>query len=63
MDVLAGEVTASTAASPLLEFHQSGQIVITPHIAGAAVESQTKAAAATLEILKRHFAAARVEAG
>lgn len=56
VDVLAGEVTASTSESPLMPFHARGQIVITPHIAGAAYESQSKAAAATLDILRRHYA-------
>ena len=60
LDVLAGEVTASTSASPLMPFHVSGQIVITPHIAGAAYESQSKAASATLDILRRHYAGATV---
>lgn len=55
VDVLAGEVTASTSMSPLMPFHARGQIVITPHIAGAAYESQSKAAAATLDILRRHY--------
>lgn len=56
LDVLSSEVTASTAQSPLMPFHLSGQIVITPHIAGAAYESQSKAASATLDILRRHYA-------
>jgi len=55
VDVLAGEVTGQTGASPLLPFHRSGQMVITPHIAGACYESQSKAAAATLELLQRHY--------
>ena len=56
VDVLAGEVAGATSSSPLLPFHRSGQIVVTPHIAGAAYESQSKAAAATLDILRRHYA-------
>lgn len=56
LDVLTGEVTGSTLSSPLMPFHRSGQIVVTPHIAGAAYESQSKAAVATLDILRRHYA-------
>jgi phosphoglycerate dehydrogenase-like enzyme len=57
VDVLSGEVRGEALKSPLVPFHRSGQIVIAPHIAGAAIESQSKAAAATLEILRRHFGA------
>jgi lactate dehydrogenase-like 2-hydroxyacid dehydrogenase len=52
LDVISGEVEDRHRKSPLLPYHDSGQIVVTPHIAGATVESQTKAARATLEILK-----------
>lgn len=52
LDVISGEVENRHHLSPLLPYHDSGQIVVTPHIAGATVESQTKAARATLEILK-----------
>lgn len=56
LDVLAGEVTDTHLTSPLLEMHDRGQIVITPHIAGATVESQTKAARIALGLLRRHLA-------
>lgn len=56
LDVLAGEVTNAHLASPLLEMHDRGQIVITPHIAGATVESQTNAARIALWLLKNHLA-------
>ena len=56
LDVLAGEVTDTHLTSPLLEMHDRGQIVITPHIAGATVESQTKAATIALGLLRRHLA-------
>lgn len=52
LDVISGEVENRHHVSPLLPYHDSGQIVVTPHIAGATVESQTKAARAALEILK-----------
>jgi len=53
LDVICGEVDNRHISSPLLPFHDSGQIVITPHIAGATIESQEKAARAALNILKR----------
>jgi len=52
LDVICGEVENRHGVSPLLPFHDSGQIVVTPHIAGATVESQEKAARAALGILK-----------
>jgi D-3-phosphoglycerate dehydrogenase / 2-oxoglutarate reductase len=58
VDVLAGEVSAATEQSPLMPLHRAGQIVVTPHIAGATVESQRQAAAATLDILRRHYSVA-----
>jgi len=53
LDVLAGEVTATQYQSPLIEYHRQGQIVITPHIAGATIESQAKAAIGALNSFKR----------
>ena len=53
--MLGGEVTNAHHDSPLLEAHRRGQIVITPHIAGATVESQSKAALASLSALTRFF--------
>ena len=53
LDVLCGEVENRHRASPLLRFHDAGQIVITPHVSGATVESQEKAARAALHILKQ----------
>ena len=55
LDVLAGEVTKSHNTSPLLELHDRRQIVITPHIAGATIESQCKAALSALTLLRRYF--------
>ena len=55
LDVLAGEALGMQARSPLLKFHRSGQIVITPHVAGATVESQTQAARVALGLLQRHL--------
>ena len=53
LDVLAGEVTNTHHESPLMEYHRQGRIVITPHIAGATVESQAKAARGALRLLKQ----------
>ena len=55
LDVLAGEVSDTHLKSPLLPVHESGRIVITPHIAGATRESQTKAARGALQLLQRHL--------
>jgi phosphoglycerate dehydrogenase-like enzyme len=51
-DVLAGEVDGTHLESPLLPLARTGRIVITPHIAGATVESQAKAAEATLGLVR-----------
>ena len=53
LDVLPGEVTNTHLSSPLISLHKEGRIVITPHIAGATVESQSKAALIALNLLKR----------
>lgn len=58
LDVLAGEVTNTHHGSPLLEFHRRGQIVVTPHMAGVAVESQGKAAVGALNALRSFFGVA-----
>jgi len=59
LDVLPGEVTDTHLASPLLALHDEGRIVVTPHIAGATVESQTRAARIALGLLRRHVMACR----
>ncbi len=63
LDVLAGEATGSQTSSRLLALHNRGQIIITPHIAGATVESQQKAARIALGLLRRHFEACRSTVG
>jgi D-3-phosphoglycerate dehydrogenase len=55
LDVLTGEVKGTQNTSPLMDFHDLGHIVVTPHIAGATFESQTKAALIALNLLKRHL--------
>lgn len=53
LDVLAGEVTGTHLSSELIALHKSGRIILTPHIAGASTESQSKAALGALHCLKR----------
>jgi D-3-phosphoglycerate dehydrogenase / 2-oxoglutarate reductase len=60
LDVLTGEVTASQYQSPLIEYHRKGQIVITPHIAGATVESQAKAAIGALNSFEAYYSASKI---
>ena len=55
IDVLRGEVTDTHHQSPLLEFHRRGQIVVTPHIAGVTIESQSKAALGALNAVHAFF--------
>jgi D-3-phosphoglycerate dehydrogenase len=55
LDVLAGEVVGAHHQSPLLPFQREGRVAITPHIAGATLESQTKAAVGALRLLGRHL--------
>jgi len=55
LDVLAGEPVGLHRRSPLLEFHRSGQIVVTPHVAGATAESQTQAARIACRLLRQHL--------
>lgn len=54
LDVLSGEVTDTHFESPLINMHRNGRLFVTPHIAGATVESQSKAASAALSLLKLH---------
>lgn len=55
LDVLSGEVSNTHFKSPLIDLHDAGRIVITPHIAGATYESQTKAALGALNLLKMNL--------
>lgn len=55
LDVLTAEVTGTQWESPLLSLRGKGQVLITPHIAGATLDSQTKAAACALRLLRRHL--------
>ena len=54
LDVLPGESQDLHRSSELIEFHKRGQIVVTPHVAGATQESQSKAARCALSLLERH---------
>lgn len=53
VDVLSGEVSGTQFSSPLIKFQKSGQVIISPHIAGATLESQEKAAFISLSLLQR----------
>jgi len=55
IDVLTGETEGKHLDSKLLKFHDQGRIVITPHIAGATIESQLKAARIALELLTKYI--------
>lgn len=55
LDVITGEVKGMHLDSPLLDMHDRGQIVVTPHVAGATVESQTKAAKIALDLLRTYL--------
>tara|TARA_Y100000590_G_scaffold468566_1_gene651762 strand:- start:5762 stop:6727 length:966 start_codon:yes stop_codon:yes gene_type:complete len=55
LDVLTGEITGTQWKSPLLPFKDQGQVLVTPHIAGATLDSQTKAARCALHILRNHM--------
>ena len=55
VDVLEGEVTNTHMTSELIKMAQAGKIIVTPHIAGATFESQTKAATGALELLQNYL--------
>ena len=48
-DVVVGEVEGRPFDSPLYSLYKEGRILLTPHIAGASLESQSKAALGALE--------------
>lgn len=49
-DVISGEVRNEHEDSELMKLFREGRIVVTPHVAGVTVESQTKAARAAAEL-------------
>lgn len=55
VDVLAGEVTGTHLSSELIALHKQGRIIVTPHIAGASTESQSKAALGALMNIRTHW--------
>lgn len=61
VDVIVGEVTNTHVESPLVRLHRDGKMVVTPHIAGATVESQSKAAIGVLNALRAHLDSGRPE--
>ena len=60
LDVLSDEVMGDHLRSPLVKMHERGQIVITPHVAGATIESQTKAARIALGLLTKHLGSRQI---
>lgn len=57
VDVISGEVDGSYTDSPLLRAADGGQVLVTPHIAGATVDSQHKAALIALRLLRDRLSA------
>lgn len=51
VDVVVGETRGQQGLSPLVTAARTGRVVVTPHIAGATVESQQKAARAAIRLL------------
>jgi len=51
-DVLSGETRATHLKSKLVNYHKKRRVLLTPHIAGATIESQIKAATISINILK-----------
>lgn len=51
-DVLSGEVENRQYESPLIELVEKGRVVLTPHMAGATVESQRTAAEAIMGLVE-----------
>ena len=54
-DVLSGEINGTNLKSKLLNLHKQRRVIITPHIAGASNESQTKAAQISVNLLQKNF--------
>ena len=54
LDVLAREAENKQLNSPLIKLHKKREILITPHISGATIESQYKAAASSLNLLRKN---------
>jgi D-3-phosphoglycerate dehydrogenase len=66
VDVLQGEEHGQTTSSPLLACaRRGGNVLITPHIGGATIESLAQAEGAVVEVLKAEFAAGapRIQSG
>jgi D-3-phosphoglycerate dehydrogenase len=54
-DVLSGEIKGTNLKSRLIDFHKNRRILISPHIAGATLESQSQAANIAVKILKENL--------
>ena len=51
-DVLSGETKGTHLKSKLVNYHKKRRVLLTPHIAGATLESQVKAATISVNILR-----------
>ena len=54
-DVLTNETTGKQFNSKLIDLHKKRRILLSPHIAGATIESQVKAAKISLNILNNFY--------
>ena len=54
-DVMSNETTGKQFNSKLIKLHKKRRILLSPHIAGATIESQVKAAKISIQILKKFF--------
>lgn len=59
LDVISGEVTGTQYDSPVLSAGAEAQRLVVPHIAGATIESQARAAFLCADLVARHLARAR----
>ena len=57
IDVISGEVNRSQFQSPLSKLQNNKNLIITPHIAGATIDSQTKAAIIASNLVRKNLSA------
>ena len=59
LDVLSGEVEDAQFNSPLYSYAQDGRLLVTPHISGATIDSQLKAAHISFKLAKNNIYASK----